>query len=251
MNAPTPPAATPEMLAKNTQSINQRIEAGLELLRAHYTVRECEVDPVLADPVIGGRPHHARRFDIEGVGNLLVMTVTETEVAQLSSFVITPYAKNLPMVSSDYVYSGNQRFFLIEVYDLTVRHDETLERGLASFAALKDAWGDMPDFPVQPCWYDEVRPVCLAKAYAPEQDELAIARFLEALRAFVELEQATPKLSGEDVQKKWQLNYDYANRLVDEGGVSTDLFTQAIGAENTRRFFHEVFFGPACYLPGA
>ena len=40
---------------------------------------------------------------------------------------------------------------------------------------------------------------------------------------------------------------DYSDRLIDEGGVSTDLFTQAIGPENTRRFFDEVFFGPACY----
>ena len=249
MAIPTPPAGTPEECAKNAERINQRIQAGLELLRKHYTVTECEVDQVLANPVVGGRPHHARRFDIEGVGNLLVMSVTEAEAGQLSSFVITPYAKNLPMFSSDYVYSGSMRFFLMEIYDLAVRHDETFENGLTAFAAFADAWTDMPDFPVQPCWYDEIRPVCLAKGYAPAQDELAIERFLEVLGAFIELEQATPALTGEDLQKKWQLNHDYANRLIDEGGVSTNLFTQAIGAENTRRFFHEVFFGPACYQP--
>lgn len=49
------------------------------------------MDPVLAHPAIGGRLHHARRFDIMGVGNLLVMTVTEAEENQLSSFVIMPY----------------------------------------------------------------------------------------------------------------------------------------------------------------
>ncbi len=247
MAAPTPPAATPEMLAENERLINQRIQTGLELLRKNHAVTERTVDPVLANPVIGGRPHHARCFDIEGVGNLLAMTVTETATAQLSSFVITPYAKNLPLFSTDYVYSGAQRFFLIEVYDLAVSHDEVYQRGISRLAALGDAWSDMPDFPVQPKWYDDIRPVCLAKVYTPEQDELASARFLEALEAFVALEQATPTLTGDDLRKKWQLNSDYANRLVDEGGVSTDLFTQAIGAENTRRFFTDVFFGPACY----
>ena len=166
MAIPTPPAGTPEECAKNAERINQRIQAGLELLRKHYTVTECEVDQALANPIVGGRPHHARRFDIEGVGNLLVMTVTETDAAQLSSFVITPYAKNLPMFSSDYVYSGSMRFFLMEIYDLAVRHDETFENGLTAFAAFADAWTDMPDFPVQPCWYDEIRPVCLAKCRA-------------------------------------------------------------------------------------
>ena len=61
---------------KNVKLINERLDAGLSLLRKYYEVEEQPVDAVLANPVIGGRPHHARRFDIDGVGNLLVMTVT-------------------------------------------------------------------------------------------------------------------------------------------------------------------------------
>ena len=47
MAIPTPPAGTPEECAKNTERINQRIQAGLELLRKHYTVTECEVDQAI------------------------------------------------------------------------------------------------------------------------------------------------------------------------------------------------------------
>ena len=67
------------------------------------------------------------------------------------------------------------------------------------------------------------------------------------MQLFIDMEQNTPALSGEDLKRKWQLNKDYADRLIDEGGVSTDLFTEALGAENTRRFFDEVFFAPARY----
>ena len=63
------------------------------------------------------------------------------------------------------------------------------------------------------------------------------------------MEQASPYLGSEDLKIKWQKNKEYADRLIDEGGVSTDLFTAALGAENTRRFFHEVFFGADCYRP--
>lgn len=236
---------------ENAQMIDARIEAGLSLLRKHYAVNEQAVDQVLASPVIGGRPHHARRFDIEGVGNLLVMTVKEAEENQLSSFVITPYAKNLPLLSTDYVYSGDKRFFLIELYDLAVRQDSVYCHGIESFAALASSWDDMPDFPTRPCWYDDIRPVCIAKTPTREQDELALRRFLEALQLFIDIEQNAPALSGEDLKRKWQLNKDYADRLIDEGGVSTDLFTEALGAENTRRFFDEVFFAPACYRSSA
>ena len=236
---------------ENAQMIDARIEAGLSLLRKHYAVNEQAVDQVLASPVIGGRPHHARRFDIEGVGNLLVMTVKEADANQLSSFVITPYAKNLPLFSTDYVYSGDKRFFLIELYDLAVRQDSVYCHGIESFAALASSWDDMPDFPTRPCWYDDIRPVCIAKTPTREQDELALRRFLEALQLFIDIEQNTPALSGEDLKRKWQLNKDYADRLIDEGGVSTDLFTEALGAENTRRFFDEVFFAPACYRSSA
>ena len=91
---------------------------------------------------------------------------------------------------------------------------------------------------------EELRRVELAQYL---QDEFALRRFLEALQLFIDMEQNTPALSGEDLKRKWQLNKDYADRLIDEGGVSTDLFTEALGAENTRRFFDEVFFAPACY----
>ena len=65
-----------DILEKNRRLIESRLDAGLALLRRHYDVAERPVDDALANPVIGGRPHHARRFDIAGVGNLLMMTVT-------------------------------------------------------------------------------------------------------------------------------------------------------------------------------
>ena len=239
------------MQEENARLIDARLVAGLALLREHFAVEEREVDPVLANPVIGGRPHHARRFDIAGVGNLLLMTVKDAAENQLSSFVITPYAKNPPLFSSDYVYTGERRFFLLEVYDLGVRHadarDAAYDEGMKAFAALGAQWQDMPDFPTRPCWYDGIRPVCVAKAPSRDQDELALQRFLEFLELFVRMAQAAPALEGDDLIAKWQLNKGYSDRLVDEGGVSTDLFVEALGPDNTRRFFDEVFFAPACY----
>ena len=232
---------------ENAFLVHERIAEGLMLLRERFGVEECPVDPVLANPVIGGRPHHARRFAIDGIGNLLTMTVVETDDNQLSSFVITPYCRDLPLFSTDYVYSGDDRFFLIELYDLAVEVNKEYLAAIECIAALGASWDDMVGFPAQPCWYDDIRPVCIAKAPGKQQDALAIDRFLDALRLYLDLADVLPPLAQEQRAAKWQLNKGYADRLIDEGGVSTDLFTQALGHENTRRFFDEVFFAPAWY----
>ena len=237
------------ILEENKRRIDQRLEAGFALLRETYPVAACPADPQLSDPVIGGRPHHARRYDIQGVGNLLVMTVKEAEANQLSSFVLMPYAKNLPLFSTDYVYAGEKRFFLLEIYDLSVRHDAAFDAGIDAFRQFGDRISALPDFPTRSAWYDSIRPVCWAKTYGPEQDDFVLEQFLAFLKLFVSMEQAAQNLTGDELVEKWKKNKAYADQLIDAGGVSTDLFTQALGAENTRRFFHEVFFGAKWYEP--
>ena len=212
--------------------IDRRISEGLSLLRKYYTVEKCESDKAISSPRVCGRLHEAERYDIKGVGNLLTMTCKETEENNLSSFVIMPYKKNLPLLSSDYVYSGENRYFLLEIYDLSVRHDALYDSGIASFREFAPAIGSLKDIPTQPCWYDDIRPVCYSKAPTPDQDDAAIKGFLDFLSLVIRMEQAAPALTGEDLALKWKKNREYADRLIDVGGVSTDLFTEALGAEN-------------------
>ena len=238
-----------EIREKNHELIDRRIAEGLAVLRKYYTVEECPTDPIISNPRIAGREHRAIRYDIKGVGNLSVMTCKETDINNLSSFVIMPYSKNLPLFSSDYVYSGENRFFLLEIYDLSVQHDEIFDSGIEAFKKFKDSLADFKDFPTRPCWYDDIRPVCYSKVPTTEQDDLSIRKFLDFLEEFVRLEQKTPALSGDALVQKWKKNKEYADNLIDQGGVSTDMFKQTLGAENTRRFFHELFFGAENYRP--
>ena len=239
--------ADKDILQVNKQLIDRRLKDGLAVLREYYMVQERDIDPAFANPIVGGRPYRVRSFDIWDVGNLLMMSATEVEEAQLSSFVIMPYYKNLPLFSTDYVYTGEKRVVLIEAYDLAVAHDELFEQGIASLAACADAWDDAPTFPTKSCWYDDIRPVCIAKAPSREQDEFALWRFRDALDLFIKMERSAPLLDDAERARKWELNKGYSDRLIDEGGVSTDRWTTALGADNVRRFFDEVFFGAAHY----
>lgn len=241
-------ASSSEWRQRNIASLERRLEVGLALLEEHYQLEPVEVDPVMVRMEIGGRPHEVAQYNIKGVGNLLLMTVKDSDQAQLGSFVLTPYEKNLPLLSSDYVFTGEKRFFLIEVYALAAYQDDAWQRTIQRFADIRDSYSEWTDMPTRPCWYDEIRPVLLSKVYGPDRDEQAIQIFLEALEAFIAAEQDVPDFPNDTArQAKWQANSDYADALIDQGGVSTQLFTAAIGTENTRRFFREVFFAPDAY----
>lgn len=101
--------------------------------------------------------------------------------------------------------------------------------------------------PLRPCWYDDIRPVVIAKQAAPDDDDLIIRQFLKNLDTFIEMEKNSPVLDEEARSEKWKCNYEYARRLVDDGGVSTELFLESLGADRTKRFFYSVFFAPDRY----
>lgn len=238
-----------DVLEKNDKLVDKRIIDGLALMRMYYELDECSIDPVLAKLCIAGKIYNSRRFDIKGVGNLLTMTCKGTKNNNLSSFVITPYLKNLPLFSSDFVYSGENRYFLLEIYDLSIAHDEMFNSGIETFKNFESVLKEFNDMPTRSCWYDGIRPVCYSKSFWIDQDDLSIQCFLNFLEKFVDMERETPILSGNDLIDKWKKNKDYADGLIDKGGVSTDIFKKSLGAVNTRRFFHEIFFGADKYIP--
>ena len=227
---------------RNCALIDKRIEAGLETLRKSYEVKERPVPELFAKLNIHNMAFEIRQYEIVGVGNLVTMKC-KSEGTQMDTFTLMPYYKNLPLFTTDYIYSGENRMFLNEIYDLSVYHDDLYDRYIDVFKANDQKHAALPDMPTKPCWYDDIRPVCTSKRTGTESEEENLSVFYENLDAFIKMEKETELLSGSDKAKKWAINKDYADRLVDEGGVSTDVFKSSLGAENTHKFFDDVFFG--------
>ena len=52
-------------------------------------------------------------------------------------------------------------------------------------------------------------------------------------------------LSEEEVESKRQIVVDYSDGLIENGGISTDVFNKSLGAETAKDFFDKVFFATA------
>lgn len=226
----------------NKEIIEQHIKRGMDLLTSHYDLKEVETGK-FAKLQIQGIDYSITQYEIIGVGNLLVMDSKYSSKLQMASFVITPYYKSLPLFSTDYMYMQEKRGFLIEYYDLVPEKDELYLNYMNQFASLKAEHNHLEDMLLKECWYDSLKPVCTAKNTDRTKDTEISSMFVDNLKLFIEMEQHSKLLTAEERKLKWKITQDYTDGLVDNGGVSTNVFKAIMGSDATKEFFNKVFFG--------
>lgn len=230
----------------NKRCINNCINASFELMRSNY-----EVTPMVSGEF--GKIHIKQmdfvvsQYKVKGVGNLLILSSRDSSEMQMESFVITPYFKNLPIFSTDYIFIKERRCILNELYSVVSKKDALYEKYMEEFTENKKKHEALMDMPEKPCWYDEIRSVHIAKVTAPENDKEIQEIFEENLETFLSMEKESPLLSKEEYQDKWQKTQDYIDGLIANGGASTDLFKSALGPDKTKKFFDTVFFASSSY----
>ncbi len=230
------------VFSSNKKMIEKEIKDGLDILNTNYKLLEINCGQ-FANLQIQNIAYNIKQYEIAGVGNLLLMESKDSSELQMLSFVITPYYKNLPLFSSDYLFIGEKRNFLVEYYDLVREKDSLYNAYLNKLQALKDKYTELPDMKLKECWYDSLKTVCIAKKTSMAQDDIMLSIFNENLHTFIETEQETDILSESEKKIKLQITRDYVNNLVDSGGVSTNVFKNSMGPESTKKFFNNVFFG--------
>ncbi|AEY67244.1 Ferredoxin-dependent bilin reductase [Clostridium sp. BNL1100] len=228
--------------SSNKKMIEKEIKDGLNILNNSYKLIEINCGQ-FSNLQIQNIAYNIKQYEIVCVGNLLLMESKDSHELQMLSFVITPYYKNLPLFSSDYLFIGEKRNFLVEYYDLVREKNSLYNAYLKKLQAIKDKYRDLPDMKLKECWYDSLKTVCIAKKTSIAQDDIMLSIFNENLHTFIETEQETDILSESEKKVKLHITRDYVNELVDSGGVSTNVFKNSMGAEATKKFFNDVFFG--------
>ncbi len=226
----------------NKTTVLELQNAALSVLQARYPLEKLDSGE-FAQMRVKDIDFRIRHYAAGDAGHLLMMDTADSPQMQMATIVLTPLEKNLPLLSIDYMYIGETRAFLIELYALVEKRDTRFESFMERFTILLNTQSALPDMPMKPAWYDNLRPVSIAKFSSPENDE-AIARLaIDVLELYAEMEQNSPPLASQAATVKRRLTENYVDRLLDDGGVTTDIWKQHLGDALLRRYYYEVFFG--------
>jgi hypothetical protein len=229
--------------SRNMKVMNRTIDSGMSTLREYAEVTPVDAGEFSQIRMYGLMKFNVSQYDVNGVGNLSVMTVN-MGFMQMVSYVITPYEKNMPLLSMDFMYIMGKRKAYVEFYDLvpdksTAEYSEVLD----SLKEFENKYSSFEDITTDPAWYDDLMTVALHKAGKRADDEKIEEMFCDAISCYMEKANELNELSDEEKAVKLEITQKYSDDLVEKGGVSTNVFKKQLGEEKTKEFFDKVFFG--------
>lgn len=232
--------------ARNTKQMNLCIDEIVAAVSEGHTVKKIETGE-FSDMRVYSIVHiQSEQYEVEGIGNLSLMKVN-AGIMQMATAVLAPANKDIPLLSCDYMYILGNRTAYIEQYDVCEVRDDTYNAWTERFGSLFAEYGDLPDTQASGGWYDSILTSAAYKATKPASDEKIREMLIRSIKLYLEEADSYPELTGDMITSKLDRVKAYSDRLIDEGGVSTNFFVSAFGTDKTRSFFDNVFFGTEKY----
>ena len=237
--------------ARNTKEMHAVIAGGLETVGEFEKVTPLDAGEFTDIKMNGIMKFHVDQYEVEDFGNLSVMT-TNMVFMQMATFTLTPFEKNAPLCTFDYMYIMGNRKSYAEFYDLAADSErEEYTAVIDSLREMSTRYSDLEDVPYEGNWYDDLLSVFLHKKLPAKEEQRNRELFSDALTTYMTAVSALPQNSAEEVAVQVENTKAYSDGLIEKGGVSTDVFKQALGEETTRDFFDTTFFGTALYADPA
>ncbi len=230
---------------RNAKSMNKLIDESLAEISKHYNVEPVSAEGYDEIRIYGIMNFHVKHYNIEDVGNLLVMNVN-AGFMQMASIIITPKEKNLPMLSSDYMYILGNRKSYLEYYNLVENaEDEKYTSMMDGFADVLKNYSQYEEDERGEYWSDSLVTVGAYKLSKPSDDDTLKQMMLDSLNAYLSASKNLPQLDEDARNGKIAVTKEYTENLIKNGGISTDAFKEHLGEDKTRDFFDKVMFGTA------
>lgn len=229
--------------ANNMKVMRSTIDSGMDMLTKHAEITPVDAGEFKEIKMYGLMKFNVDQYDVSEFGNLSVMTVN-MGFMQMVSYVLTPYEKNMPLLSMDFMYILGNRKSYVEFYDLvpdknTAEYTTVME----SIQEYADRFSDLEDVEATPAWYEELMTVVLHKGGKRADDARIKELFTDAVDTYMSEASGAGKLTEAEKEEKLELTQEFSDDLITKGGVSTDVFKKALGEETTKEFFDKVFFG--------
>lgn len=229
---------------QNVRAMDSCVEAVLRELEKVYAVTPVDPGEYEQMTISGLMKFHVQQYDIQDVGNLSIMKVN-MGVMQMATVVITPQDKNLPLLSADYMYILSNRKAYLEFYDVVAEKDEAYMGLLNSLKEVHKDYTHLEDITTSPAWYEHLLTVTVYKGGTAKVDADLENLLTDSLRVYLTQAEEFPLLTEEERSEKQAITVEYTDGLIEKGGISTDVFKNSLGDEETKKFFDQVFFGTA------
>ncbi|MBQ7925520.1 MAG: hypothetical protein IJ335_04420 [Lachnospiraceae bacterium] len=229
---------------RNVKAMNSCADAVLDELKKTYTLTPIDVGNYKELKIYGIMKFDVEQYDIEGLGNLSIMRMN-MGLMQMSTVVITPRDKNMPLLSTDFMYILSNRKAYMEFYDVVPEMDDTYQQLLSSLKGVLDNYSQLADVETTPAWYAPLLTVTAYKGGKPADDADIQGMLVDCVQVYLEHARKLPVLSQEAQADKLTLTVEYTDGLIEKGGISTDVFKKELGEEETKWFFDNIFFGTA------
>ena len=229
---------------QNVAAMDSCVDAVLEELGKEYTVTELDPGEYKEMTISGIMKFHVQQYDIQDIGNLSVMRVN-MGVMQMATVVITPQDKNLPLLSADFMYILSNRKAYLEFYDVVAEKDEPYMALLSGIEEVHKNFEHLEDITTSAAWYEHLLTVTVYKGGDKNADPDLEKLLVDSLHVYLTEAKDFPRLSDEQRAEKQTITVEYTDGLIEKGGISTDVFKNSLGDEETKKFFDSVFFGTA------
>ena len=182
--------------SKNMKAMNATVDAGMQALSESTEVTPLDAGEYEQIKIYGLMKFDVSQYDVKDIGNLSVMKVN-MGFMQMVSFVITPYEKDMPLLSMDFMYILGNRKAYAEFYDL-VKDISSPEyvKVLDEIRGFEERYSDMEDVETEPAWYDDLLTVVLHKADKRKNDDRVQEMFCDAVKTYMSSANELEKLDS-------------------------------------------------------
>lgn len=211
----------------------------LDELSKHYIINKIDIG---SDATLSKGVSHftVNRYDIQGVGNLCILSMYGfLALVKMETVVLAPIHKDMPLLNSDSISFNGQKIQLVEMYDARINPGNG---GLEERCqAIKEQNSQIPDYEMDATDYSvRLMPVSYGKK-SKESDPRIIAGARKYIDVFIDELIRAP---GCDAAVRGEKNRRFAQSLLDNGGPAVNKMRKLFGEERTRRLV-------LCHMYGA
>ena len=226
---------------RNTKLVYKSIEDIINLIKSKYSLKSIDIGEFKKLTAYGVISFNSEIYHIKDLGILSILT-SNLGFMQLFTLQIVPFEKDLPLLTVDIMYMFNKRIFFIEIYDLMLDNKNAEYKSfLNQVEEVKKNFSEFENFKAKENWYSQLLSGLLSKKYTIKDEQKFVELLNKITTMFIEYSIKEKKI--ENLEKKVALVEGFGNKLVDKGGISTDMFKRLFGVDRTRKFLGNVLFG--------